>query len=331
MQSACAAPAHENAIWQGDCLTVLSALPAGCASLCYIDPPYLTGRDFGAFDDRWHSPPEAQHNGSGSDTEDEVRLFQAVEISAGAEAAHYLAHMHRRLGAIKRALSDDGTIFVHVDGRMAHYLRHSLDLLFGADRFLNQIVWHYGLGGFRVSGRLPRKHDIIMWYAKSDSHTFNPQRGAVTPAMRARYRLQDEHGYYFVQNGKRHYQQGGKPWDDVWEIPTLAQTSRERTGYPTQKPVELLSRIIKMASNEGDLVLDAFCGSGTTLVAAKALGRKYLGIDIGEDACLSAESRIQRVDSEGIQAELALFDEGSVGAPPIPIWPNSMIPFAEVP
>ena len=254
--------------------------------------------------------------------------YSTWRMPSGANrTVHYIAYMHRRIAAINQVLANTGSILVHVDGRTAHLLRLSLDLIFGREHFINQIVWHYGLGGFGATRHLPRKHDIIMWYAKSDDYTFNQQRGSITPAMRARYNQQDARGRYFVQGGKRYYQQGGKPWDDVWEIPTIAQTAKERTGYPTQKPLELLRRIVLLASSEGDLVLDAFCGSGTTLVVAASLGRRCLGIDIGAEACHIAERRLAGAHQRAAQTALVLppADNSSLVESRL----SSEIPFAE--
>ena len=296
----------DGTVIHGDCLAVLSEWAHERVDLCYIDPPYLTGRDFGVFDDRWNTSPDGFDWRDFPCGAEELSMFHITEVLGGGSVSNYVAYMHRRIHAIERVLADRGSIFVHVDARVAHLLRLSLDLIFGRDNFVNQIVWHYGLGGFGATSHLPRKHDIIMWYAKSDEHTFNQQRGPTTPAMRARYTQQDARGHYFVQGGKRYYQQGGKPWDDVWEIPAISQTAKERTGYPTQKPLELLRRIVMLASNEGDIVLDAFCGSGTTLVAAMSLGRQCLGIDLGEHACRVAEQRLKRAEEAGWQEVLDL-------------------------
>ena len=311
----------DGTVIRGDCLTVLSEWTDERVDLCYIDPPYLTGRDFDAFDDCWDASPDGFDWADTPHGTDEHLLFRLAEALGSEQAVHYIAYMHRRIQAIRGALADTGSILVHVDGRTAHLLRLSLDLIFGREHFVNQIVWHYGLGGFGATRHLPRKHDIIMWYAKSANYTFNQQRGPLTPAMKARYNRHDARGRYFVQDGKRYYQQGGKPWDDVWEIPSISQTAKERTGYPTQKPLELLRRIVLMTSNEGDLVLDAFCGSGTTLVAAMSLGRRCCGIDVGADACRVAEQRLRRAEQAGRQAALDLpaSDEWGPTAPPAAI------------
>jgi site-specific DNA-methyltransferase (adenine-specific) len=137
------------------------------------------------------------------------------------------------------------------------------------------------------------KHDVIFWYANSDQYTFNLMRAAPTQAMQSKYRHVDEQGNRYMNSyGKRYLLKGGKPLDDVWDIPTISPTSAERTGYPTQKPLALLNRIVQLATNPGDLVLDPFCGSGTTLMAAKQLGRAWLGIDANSQAIEVARKRL---------------------------------------
>lgn len=299
--AASTAPGWVDSVMQMDCAEALAGLPAGSVDLCYMDPPYCTGRDFGAFDDRWTHDETAERSAA-------QPIIDAVHLTAGEDAAACTAYLHRRLVEIHRVLKDTGSVFVHLDGRMSHCIRLCLDQIFGADRFLNEIVWHYGLGAFSARWRLPRKHDTILWYARSDSHTFQLQRGAVTAAMDARYNMADDNGRYFVQDGKRYYMRGGRPWDDVWTIPSISQTAKERTGYPTQKPLALLERVVAMASREGDVVLDPFCGSGTTLVAARRLGRRFLGIDIGEEAVRVAARRLEALDQQGVQGRIDLPD-----------------------
>ncbi len=159
--------------------------------------------------------------------------------------------------------------------------------------FVNEIVWHYGLGAARGRRRLLTKHDVIFWYAGSPGYTFNLLRDEPTPAMLDKYRHVDEAGNRYMNSyGKRYLLKGGKPLDDVWDIPAIAPTSKERAGYPTQKPLALLQRIVQLASNPGDLVLDPFCGSGTTLVAAQHLGRRWIGIDSNPQAIAIARRRL---------------------------------------
>jgi len=175
-------------------------------------------------------------------------------------------------------LKDTGSIYLHCDPTASHYLKLLMDVIFGVKNFRNEIIWHYRTGG--VSKRwFGRKHDIIFFYSKSDKCKFNPIEVKeyykdiygrdLKPAWQDRRGGKDENGYYhFVYK------------DDVWDIPAVFNMSKEYIGYPTQKPEELLETIIKASSNEGDLVLDPFCGSGTTVAVAERLGRRWIGIDI---------------------------------------------------
>jgi site-specific DNA-methyltransferase (adenine-specific) len=199
---------------------------------------------------------------------------------------------------MQRALAPNGSLFFHGDWRAGHYVKVLLDELFQVDArgggvFVNEIIWRYGLGAARARRNLLTKHDVIFWYAASPDYVFNLIRQAPTAAMLNKYRHVDADGQRFMRSyGKVYTMKGGKPLDDVWEIPAIAPTSRERTGYPTQKPLALLERIIALASAPDDLVIDPFCGSGTTLLAAQRLGRRWLGIDASAGAVEVARGRL---------------------------------------
>lgn len=255
----------------GDCLDVLPTLPAESAQLVYLDPPFNTQRTHraaeGSYADSFGSPRE------------------------------YVAWMHPRIEALRRVLAPQGSLFFHCDMRTSHYMKVLLDEMFcdAGGVFVNEIIWRYGLGASRPGRRLLTKHDVILWYAKGPHYVFHLQRGAPTAAMLNKYRHIDEEGRrYMLSYGKRYILKGGKPLDDVWEIPAIAATSGERVGYPTQKPLALLTRIVALASNPDDLVLDPFCGSGTTLLAAQNLGRRWLGIDASEQAVQVARRRVEK-------------------------------------
>jgi site-specific DNA-methyltransferase (adenine-specific) len=199
--------------------------------------------------------------------------------------------MRPRVERMRRALAPDGSLFFHCDWRMSHHVRLMLDDMFPC--FVNEIIWHYGLGAAKARRRLLSKHDIIFWYANSPKYTFNLIREEPTRAMLDKYRHIDERGQrYMMSYGRRYTLKGGKPLDDVWNIPAIAPTSGERAGYPTQKPLALLKRIVALASDPSDRVLDPFCGSGTTLVAARDLGRRWVGIDANPQAIAIARQRL---------------------------------------
>jgi DNA modification methylase len=261
----------------------MRALDDASIDLIYADPPFLTGKarrlngDGPSYDDAW----------------------------PGVDA--YIAWLAGRLREMRRLLRESGTLYVHCDWHAGHYIKVELDRIFGRERFLNEIVWHYGLGAANARHHFLRKHDTILVYAKGPEPTFNVLRGDATPAMLAKYCHEDERGLYMMSRGKRYYLQGGKPLDSVWDIPAIAATSRERLGYPTQKPEALLERIILASSNEGDVVGDFFCGSGTTPAVAQRLGRRWIACDASGEAVGLAARRL------GVALELAA--TGNAAAP----------------
>jgi len=240
---------------EGDCLDVLATLPAGSASLVYADPPFATGTrrrgrnrtgdgDLG-YDDHWPS------------------------LDA------FLEFLEARLRAMHRVLADDGAVLVHVDWRSAHRVRVLLDDVFGPERFVNHLVWHYGLGG-SAPDRFARKHDDILYYARGETRWFDPP---MVPAT------------------SRRLQGRMKKATDVLDIPTINNMSHERTGWPDQKPLALLDLLIRACCPPGGLVIDPFCGSGTTLVAAVESGRRAIGIDRHPDAIEVTSGRLRRAPS----------------------------------
>jgi len=293
-----------------DNLAVLNdelALPSESVDLIYLDPPFNSnstynlpfknlGKDVAAvaaFQDTWAWGPEEDEHLARLDAGPRTKLLaDVVRFAQGltpgrrkSDLAAYLVNMAVRLIPLQRALKPTGSIYLHCDPTAGHYLKMLMDVIFGRDNFRNEVIWHYGLGGFNVKRWFPRKHDTIFYYAKSRNSHHNKIRGAVSKWMDAKYRLEDETGRYFVQDGRKYYLKGGKPVDTLWDHDelvdyTLSQTADERLGYPTQKPLALLERIIMASSNEGDLVLDPFCGCGTTIHAAELHKRQWIGIDI---------------------------------------------------
>lgn len=202
----------------------------------------------------------------------------------------YLAWLEEHLVEAHRVLAPHGSLYLHLDFRAAHHARLALDRIFGRERFLNEIVWAYDYGG-RPRDRWPRKHDTILWYARGDRWTFNREAIDRIPYMAP--------GLVAPEKAER-----GKLPTDVWWMTVVPTNGSERTGYPTQKPERLLERIVRASSNPGDLVLDFFCGSGTTGVVAKRLGRRFLLADASPDAVRIARRRIAatRPEREGTNA-----------------------------
>lgn len=251
----------------GDNLEWMASLADGICNLVYIDPPFMTN--------------SVRTQGSGCSYDD--RWSGGVSV--------YLQFLSPRLVEIHRLLASNGTLYVHVDHRVSHHVRIELDRVFGATNFLNEIVWSYRTGG-RSTRWFARKHDTILVYAKqTGSHTFNVQREG---SFRTDGLSYDETGrpYKNTRKGRLYFHADGPAMTDVWEVPFLSTVSLERTGYPTQKPEALLDRIVRASSNPGDTVADFFCGSGTALVVAKRLGRRYMGCDENPDAVRITNERL---------------------------------------
>jgi len=203
----------------------------------------------------------------------------------------YLIYMAARLLEMKRVLKDTGSIYLHCDPTMSHYLKLAMDAIFGKDNFRNEIVWHYYNVASTSRKFIGRKHDTILFYAKSNATSFN------WDSMREPYSPDSNWVKGSGSYGDSRYSpnEKGKLMHDVWRIPTINNMAKERTGYPTQKPLILLEHIIKASSNKGDVVLDPFCGCATTCVAADRLQRDWIGIDISGKA---AELVVERIKSD---------------------------------
>lgn len=209
-----------------------------------------------------------------------------------------------RLIECRRVLKPTGGIYLHCDPTMSHYLKLVMDCIFGEKQFRNEIVWHYRSGGGGTK-QFPKKHDVIFYYSKSSRRVFKGQDVGIVRGRKRRNNMkrgvsEDGRVFYSIKSaGKiyKYFEDEKMIPPDVWtDISHLQQKDPERTGYPTQKPLELLSRIIKASSNEGEVVLDPFCGCATTCVAAEAAGRQWIGIDISHKAYDLVKERITETD-----------------------------------
>lgn len=338
-----------NRLYLGDCLDILSAhVPDESVDLIYLDPPFnskriynsfLGGSQWVAFDDtwRWHEAIDDFHAVASDATLGRVMDGLRLILGDGPDLA-YLSYMANRLRECHRVLKDTGSIYLHCDPTMNYYLRVVMDALFGKSHFQNEIVWRYGLGAFRARNRFPRKHDTILFYSASRKpQTFNVQRGAPTKQMLRKYCHEDETGRYMLSYGKKYYLKGGKPIDSVWDIPAIAPTSSERMGYPTQKPLALSERIIRSSSNTGDVVMDPFCGCGTTIHAAQNLGRRWIGIDVCANACRVIRNRLDNhFDSVWTEVEFVgiprtVRDARELASDPFQFeaWAATLVPYME--
>ena len=220
----------------------------------------------------------------------------------------YLDWMEPRLKEIYRVLKPTGSFYLHCDDHASHYLKMYCDNIFGYNKFRNEIIWHYGQRMMHIKTGFNRKHDKILFYTKSDKYYFKLPVLPYThdDILKFGHIGKDEIGEYTTYadgKGGRYKKytsdimKEGKPMTDVWnDIGILVSTAKERFGYPTQKPEALLERIIQASSNEGDIVLDAFCGCGTALAVAKRLKRQYIGIDISPTACRLVAWRLNGYD-----------------------------------
>lgn len=259
-----------NKVMNKDCLIGLKELPDNSINTIYLDPPFYTQKTHSlsdkegnlySFNDKWNSMEE------------------------------YINFLRLRLLEMKRVLKEDGNLFFHCDKKANHYIRVLLDEIFGINNFSSEIIWHYRRWSNSKNSLLD-SHQNIYHYTKNKDNKFNIIYTNYSPTTNIDQILQERERNKY---GKSSYKKlngkivigdikKGVPLSDVWDIPFLNPKAKERIGYPTQKPLLLLDRIIKISSNKDDIILDPFCGSGTTLVSAKLLDRKYIGFDINKDA-----------------------------------------------
>ena len=349
-----------NQLFYGDNLNVLRTLPSESVDLVYLDPPFNSNRNYSvifnrhdtkdadvttqiqAFEDTWSwtQITEQQYLEFMANAPNEaVNALTAFRALLGEnDASAYLVNMAPRLLELRRVLKDTGSLWLHCDPTMSHYLKILLDAIFGPQAFHNELIWERTTGKALQSRRLPNNHDVILVYGKTDSTKWNSDAAFIPydennldEKTASKYRYRDPDGrryrldnlinpnpnrpnltYEFLgmtrvwrwteERMRQAYEDGlvvqtrpgnvpqrksyldekrGKPLADVWtDIPPLNSQAAERLGYPTQKPMALLERILSLGTDPGDVVLDPFCGCGTTVDAAQKLGRRWIGIDI---------------------------------------------------
>ncbi|HNW83475.1 MAG TPA: site-specific DNA-methyltransferase [bacterium] len=272
-----------NKIIHGDCTELLCKIGSNQIDLVYFDPPFFTQKT--------HSL-KTKDNSKNYEFEDK---FNSID--------EYLKLIEDVLIQSKRVLKDTGSVFLHCDKTASHNIRTVLDKVLGSSNFQSEIIWSYKRWSNSKKGLL-NSHQTIFFYSKTKAFKFNTTYTDYSATTNIDQILQkrekDENGksvYKKDENGKVIIgkEKKGVPLSDVWEIPYLNPKANERTGYPTQKPVLLLNKIIDIVTDENDIVLDPFCGSGTTCVSAKYLKRNYIGIDKSIDAVKLANSRIEKM------------------------------------
>jgi site-specific DNA-methyltransferase (adenine-specific) len=255
-------------IYFGDNLSILQALPDGSITLIYIDPPFNTGHS------QARTQIKTRHSKDGDRVGFQGRHYETIKIGSHAYADafdDYLAFLEPRLIEARRVLAANGSLYFHIDYREVHYCKVLLDAIFGRDSFLNEIIWAYDYGA-RTRKKWPAKHDNILWYAKDPkNYVYNVDAIERIPYMAP--------GLVGPEKAAR-----GKLPTDTWWHTIVPTNGKEKTGYPTQKPLGILRRIIAASSNPGDTVLDFFAGSGTTGAACLELGRHFILVDNNSQA-----------------------------------------------
>ena len=329
---------QNRTLFRRDNLDILRAMNDESVHLIATDPPFNKGKDFHAtpdslasgasFHDRWSWQKDVHEEWCDQIQDDWPQVWHVIQGSLksyGEPMGAYLCYMAVRLIAMHRILRDDGGIYLHCDQTASHYLKQLLDAIFGRKNFRNEIVWHYG-GPARLAKYFPKKHDVLLFYTKTGKYRFNhvhgelpdylydrarrdpdgrlwvDQRLGVVGETLERYRAE---GRTFVTKGggerlKQYLDEmEGKPLDSVWSVPIINSQSKERTGYPTQKPIALYEKMVLASSNEGDVVLDPFAGCATTCVCAELHNRQWVGVDFWHQA---QDVLLQRMETMGLCA-----------------------------
>lgn len=269
---------------QGDNLSIIKGLPDSSFQLIYIDPPFNTGRV------QSRQTLETVRSETGSRIGYKGMSYETIKgrvIGYNDAFEDYWSFLEPRLEEAWRLLADTGTLYLHLDYREVHYAKVLLDALFGRECFLNEIIWAYDYGG-KSTKKWPSKHDNILVYVKNpEQYFFNSAAVDREPYMAP--------GLVTAEKVAK-----GKLPTDVWWHTIVSPTGKEKTGYPTQKPLGILRRIVQASSSEGDWVLDFFAGSGTTGAAALELGRKFLLIDKSDDALATMRQRFGDAEESGL-------------------------------
>ena len=319
-----AEPNFQNrALYHGDNLDFLRGMNSESIHLIATDPPFNKSRDFHAtpdslaagasFQDRWSWRDDIHDEWLIDIQSDYPEVWSVINTAKqvyGDDMAAFLCWLGVRLLEMHRVLRDDGSLYLHIDHTAHAYVKTLMDAVFGKSNFRNEIVWDYSFRLMDLPRFFNRKHDTLLFYVKSKNANFSMPKSDWTREEIIKTRKQkihiDEHGeeWIWMPGGKGNSKsrlkrisdiiEEGKALSDVWSIPIISSSAKERTGYPTQKPLELYERIILASSNPGDIVLDPFCGCATTPIAAERLGRQWVGMDIWNGAHQQVLSRLEQ-------------------------------------
>ncbi len=310
-----------NKLYYGDCLTIMrEEMGLGSVDLVYLDPPFNSNRDYNAiykdetgrplpdqieaFNDLWELSPERQQAirmmpvlmreyGIPDDIVEFWRMWMNALRNTNERLLAYLSYMTERLLPLKGIIKPTGSVFLHCDPTASHYIKVMMDSIFGHDHFRNEIVWCYTGPGSPGVRQFLRKHDIILWYTRGKTWTFNVDDVRVPHSEKTQANYKSGLAGSGFSGADRFIHDKGKVPEDWWQF-AIAARGKEYMGYPTQKPLKLLERIIRAASNEGDVVFDPFCGCATTIEAAHSLKRRWIGVDIA----IHAVKRVAKVRLE---------------------------------
>ena len=292
-------------VWTGDNLAVMRGMNSGCVDLIYLDPPFNSNRHYeapigskaagAAFKDAWtlDDVDVCEHGELADRNPAAYSVIEAARQAHGKGMQSYLIMMAVRLLEMRRILKPTGSIYLHCDPTASHYLKLLMDGIFGRANFQNEIVWCYRKWTRRAT-RFSAAHDIMLLYSKDETPTYNVQHVPVSKGTMRRWKGQAQDSV-FVDGVRQQIatdKESKTPCPDWWEISIINPNAKERTGYPTQKPLALLERVIAASSNPGDMVLDPFCGCATALVAADRLQRAWAGIDLSPLAVKLVDERI---------------------------------------
>jgi site-specific DNA-methyltransferase (adenine-specific) len=315
---------NTNRLYYGDNLDILRThIPDESVDLIYIDPPFNSNQAYNvifserdgsssqaqiqAFEDTWHWGETTEQAYHELVTTAPHLLVETIKSFRGflteTNLMAYLVMMALRLVELHRVLKPTGSFYLHCDPTASHYLKIILDQIFGVENFRNEIVWHYRRWT-GVAHRFLAMHDILFFYTKGESgHVFNPLYADYTKKS-----LKRKQNYHTRIKGDETYvtsiNEKGVRENDVWMIPVLNSQAKERLGYPTQKPEALLERIIQASSNEGDIVLDAFCGCGTAVAVAQRFNRRWIGVDITHLAIALMKYRLADAFGDDVEYEI---------------------------
>jgi len=334
-------PEPENTLYYGDNLTVLREHVADeSVDLIYLDPPFKSNQDYNvlfaeqdgsrseaqirAFKDTWRWDEGAARSYQEIVSRGPEKVAQVMEAFRAflgeSDMMAYLAMMAPRLVELRRVLKPTGSIYLHCDPTASHYLKILMDATFGPKHFRNEVIWRYRRWPAK-SRQFQKMHDTIFFYSKAHdgSHVFSTLYGYEKLAESTLKTFGTKKQLADFSSGHRKpstvdEETVGPPLSDVWEVSVIAPIGKERLGYPTQKPEALLERIIKASSNEGDTVLDPFCGCGTSIAVAQRLGRRWIGIDITHLAVGLIKHRLRDTFGERAKYEVIGEPEDMEGA-----------------